>query len=100
MLLQAEAWHPTFHTENNFARLALDFIGAMMDWIIQNIEWLLSGVVVAVPLAIIGWIIKRKRCKQIQKQKGGNGSANIQAGGSIHVGGSINIHQHSGAKDE
>ena len=53
-----------------------------MDWLIQNKEWLLSGVAVAVPLAIIGWLIATRGNKQTQK--GGKGSTNIQAGGDIN----------------
>jgi hypothetical protein len=28
----------------------------MVQWIIDNSEWLFSGIAVAVPLAIIGWL--------------------------------------------
>lgn len=28
----------------------------MLEWIIANKDWLFSGVAVAVPLAIIGWL--------------------------------------------
>lgn len=52
-----------------------------MDWIINNKEWLFSGVAVAVPVAIIGWISTSTTLKQ--KQKGGKGSTNMQIGGNI-----------------
>jgi len=54
-----------------------------LDWLAQNKEWLLSGIAVAVPLAIIGWLIASKRSNQ--SQKGGKGSTNIQAGGDINI---------------
>lgn len=54
-----------------------------MDWILENKEWLFSGVAVAIPLAIIGWIISRKI--KTQKQKSGNKSTNIQVGGDFTI---------------
>ena len=54
-----------------------------MDWFVQNKEWLLSGIVVAIPLAIIGWLLAKKGNKQIQK--GGKESSNIQVGGDINI---------------
>lgn len=56
-----------------------------MEWIIENKDWLFSGIAIAVPLAIVGWIISTRRNKQIQK--GGENSTNIQVGGSINIGG-------------
>ena len=50
-----------------------------MDWIIENKNWLFSGIAIAVPLAIVGWIIATRRNKQVQK--GGKNSTNIQVGG-------------------
>ncbi len=32
----------------------------MLDWIIDNKEWLFSGVAVAIPLAIIGWLYSKR----------------------------------------
>ncbi len=32
----------------------------MLDWIVENKEWLFSGVAVAVPLAIIGWLWSKR----------------------------------------
>jgi predicted negative regulator of RcsB-dependent stress response len=55
-----------------------------MKWIIENQEWLFSGVAIAVPLAIIGWFLASK--KQVQKQKSGSHSTNIQITGGINIG--------------
>lgn len=54
-----------------------------MDWIITNKEWLFSGVAIAVPLALIGWIISSRRNKQVQK--GGKNSTNVQVGGNLNI---------------
>lgn len=56
-----------------------------MEWIIENIEWLFSGVAIAIPLAIIGWLTSSRRTKQIQKS--GDNSTNIQIGGDLKIGG-------------
>lgn len=56
-----------------------------MDWVIENKDWLFSGVAIAIPLAIIGWLIARRGNKQTQK--GGKNSTNIQVGGSLNLGG-------------
>ena len=39
----------------------------IMDWIIENKDWLFSGVAIAAPLAIIGWFITTRGNKQVQK---------------------------------
>lgn len=54
-----------------------------MDWIMENKEWLFSGIAIAIPLAIAGWILSSKSQKQVQK--GGKGSTNLQVGGSINI---------------
>lgn len=54
-----------------------------MDWIIENIDWLFSGIAIAVPLAIVGWIIATRGNKQVQK--GGKNSTNIQVGGNFKI---------------
>jgi hypothetical protein len=56
-----------------------------MEWIIENKNWLFSGIAIAVPLAIVGWIISTRRNKQ--DQKGGKNSTNIQVGGNFKIGG-------------
>lgn len=58
----------------------------MIEWIIKNKNWLFSGLAVAIPLAIIGWIISRPRNKIVQKQKSGSRSINIQAGKDVSIG--------------
>ncbi|MHB1392487.1 MAG: hypothetical protein ACYCYE_05275 [Clostridia bacterium] len=54
-----------------------------MEWIINNKEWLFSGIAIAIPLAIIGWFFSAKKNRQIQKS--GNNSTNIQVGGNITI---------------
>jgi hypothetical protein len=54
-----------------------------MEWILQNKEWLFSGVAIALPLSIVGWLFSRQGNKQIQK--GGKNSTNIQVGGSLNI---------------
>ncbi|MFA6310510.1 MAG: hypothetical protein WCV99_21970 [Sterolibacterium sp.] len=56
-----------------------------MEWIVENKDWLFSGVAIAIPLAIIGWSISGRGNKQIQK--GGDKSTNIQVGGNLKIGG-------------
>jgi len=57
-----------------------------MDWIIANKQWLFSGLLVAVPRAIIGWFFSKRRSTLTQRQRGGKGSTNIQVGGDLDVG--------------
>ncbi|MFA0694416.1 hypothetical protein [Vibrio sp. 10N.222.49.C9] len=56
-----------------------------MDWILANREWLFGGAAIAIPLAIVGWLLPSLKNKQVQK--GGNNSTNIQVGGNFKVGG-------------
>ncbi|WP_152484737.1 hypothetical protein [Halomonas sp. THAF5a] len=56
-----------------------------MEWIAENKDWLFSGVAIAIPLAIIGWLISSRRKKQTQK--GGDNSTNIQVGRNLRIGG-------------
>ncbi|MBW2673392.1 MAG: hypothetical protein JRD89_08275 [Deltaproteobacteria bacterium] len=56
-----------------------------MDWIIENKNWLFSGIAIAVPLAIVGWILSTRGNKQVQK--GGKNSTNIQVGRNFKIGG-------------
>ena len=55
-----------------------------MEWISENKEWLFSGIAIAIPLAIIGWLIYSRQNKQVQKN--GDYSNNIQVGGKFKVG--------------
>lgn len=59
-----------------------------MEWIIENKEWLFSGVAIAIPLAIVGLFFSGQGNKQVQKS--GDNSTNIQIGGSLKVGGNEN----------
>lgn len=59
-----------------------------MEWIIQNKEWLFSGIAIAIPLAIIGFLFSTRGNKQVQK--GGDNSTNIQVGGNLKIGGNKN----------
>lgn len=56
-----------------------------MEWISENKDWLFSGVAIAIPLAIIGWLLSSRRKKQIQK--GGDNSTNIQVGRNFRIDG-------------
>lgn len=58
----------------------------MLQWIIENKTWLFSGLAVAIPIAVIGWIISRPRNRTVQKQKSGSRSVNIQAGEDVSLG--------------
>jgi hypothetical protein len=55
----------------------------MINWIIENKEWLFSGIAIAVPLAVLGWFFGTSKKKQVQKC--GNNSTNIQVGGSFTI---------------
>ncbi len=63
-----------------------------MEWLISNKEWLLSGIAVTLPIALISWFFIKKG--NTQKQKGGKGSTNIQ------VGGDFSVNTHRGKDDE
>jgi hypothetical protein len=54
-----------------------------MKWIIQNKEWLFSGIAIAIPLAGIGWFFSSRGNKQVQKS--GDNSTNIQVGGNLKI---------------
>lgn len=56
-----------------------------MEWIIENKEWLFSGIAIGIPLAIIGWFLSSRANTQVQKS--GDDSTNIQVGGSLRIGG-------------
>jgi len=57
----------------------------IMDWLIENKEWLFSGVLVAVPLAVLSWVFGRRSAKRIQKQRAGAGSTNVQIAGDLRI---------------
>ncbi|EMO0969809.1 hypothetical protein [Vibrio cholerae] len=54
-----------------------------MEWIIENKDWLFSGIAIAIPLAVVGWFFSSKSSKQVQK--GGDNSTNIQVGGNFSI---------------
>jgi hypothetical protein len=54
-----------------------------MQWILANKQWLFSGVLVAVPLAAMGWLLAKRSISQ--RQKGGKGSTNVQVGRDFTV---------------
>lgn len=55
-----------------------------MEWILSNKEWFLSGIGIAIPLAFITLFFQKKnQAKQIQNQRSGNNSSNLQAGRDI-----------------
>lgn len=56
-----------------------------MNWIMNNRAWLFSGILVAVPLAILGWLLAKRQITRIQKQRAGDRSINLQAGGNIDL---------------
>lgn len=55
-----------------------------MDWIIENKEWIFSGIGVFI-LGIIINILRKKSNKTTQRQKSGNNSTNIQIGGNVEI---------------
>ena len=65
----------------------------MISWISAH-SWLFGGVLVAVPIAIIGWILQIRLARRKkdggaggrvikQRQKSGRNSTNIQAGNDV-----------------
>lgn len=56
-----------------------------MQWVIDNAEWIFSGIGVFVISGIVALITKNKRAKTIKmKQKSGASSTNIQIGGDYN----------------
>ena len=39
-----------------------------MEWVLANKEWLLSGIAIAIPLAVIGWWRQSRGNKQVVKK--------------------------------
>lgn len=54
----------------------------MLDWLIQNKEWLFSGLGVVVLSTVVGFLFKNKGNQQI---KAGDKSTNIQGGRDVKV---------------
>ena len=58
----------------------------MIDWMIENKTWLFSGILIAIPLAILSLLIGTRSIRKTrQKQKSGSGSINIQVGGDLKL---------------
>lgn len=55
-----------------------------MEWLIENINWIFSGIGVTVVLGIIGFFTKRNKGKQ-QIINSGKNSTNIQGGRDVNV---------------
>ncbi len=60
----------------------------IMDWLVENKEWLFSGIGVAIGAAVIGRFFRTRYKKdsnvtQVQRSKGKN-SPNIQSGRDTH----------------
>ncbi len=67
----------------------MDF-NKFLEYIINNKEWLFSGIGVTIAISILGIIkfVFRKRANSknvIQTQKNGNNSINVQVGGDYSV---------------
>ncbi len=58
----------------------------MTDWLARNAEWVLSGIGVVIPIAIISWIFTKKSISRKQVQKSGSNSINIQVGKNLTIG--------------
>ncbi|MCF2649679.1 hypothetical protein [Niallia circulans] len=59
-----------------------------MNWIIENKEWLFSGVGLTIISFIVGFFIKKKNSELKTHQqviKSGSDSTNIQGGRDVHV---------------
>lgn len=54
----------------------------MLEWLLDNKEWLFSGIAIAIPIALVGWWLSTR---SNQNQVSGNNSNNIQAGGNITI---------------
>lgn len=72
-------------------------MGGIINWAIENKEWLFSGVGLAL-LAGLGSIIFNKRhTTHTQTIKSGNNSTNMQSGRDINI---VNTKMRSDAEDE
>ena len=48
-----------------------------MDWIMENMQWLFSGIAIAIPLTIVGWIVSSRTISKFKSF--GDNTTNIQA---------------------
>lgn len=56
-----------------------------MQWLLENKEWIFSGIGVFV-ISVIGALLLNKKSRSKQVQKSGANSTNYQAGGDINIG--------------
>ncbi len=54
-------------------------------WVIENKEWLFSGLAVTLMSSILGVIYHKKQAKKSQKIRAGKNSTNYQAGRDIQI---------------
>ncbi|HEA30194.1 MAG TPA: hypothetical protein ENH91_09400 [Leeuwenhoekiella sp.] len=66
----------------NYRQLDINNL-VMIDWIIENKEWLFSGIGVLLISLILKLIFRKRKPEQIQK--GGKNSKNYQAGKNIKI---------------
>ena len=58
----------------------------MIDYIINNKEWIFSGIGVFFLTLFIGFLFRRRKVEVSQNIKAGNNSTNIQVGGDMSSG--------------
>jgi hypothetical protein len=58
----------------------------VFDWLIQNEQWLFSGIGVAIVSWIGALIFKRNNSSSSQTIRSGNNSTNFQAGRDVNIG--------------
>src|SRR5690242_6798367 len=59
----------------------------VLAWISNNREWFLSGIGIAIPLAIIGWVYSRRDC--FSKLNRSSNSLNINTNGNVIFNGNV-----------
>jgi len=74
----------------------------MIDWLVQNKEWMFSGLAIAIPVAFFGWVRNKKKPQNTtQQQVTGNNSVNNQVGNNqytAHDGSKIYIKEQNDEK--
>lgn len=68
----------------------------MIKWILENKEWLFSGIGLSV-FGLIAWLF-RKLSAPSQAQRSGRNSINIQAGANIYLGDADGNKKNSGSE--
>jgi len=73
----------------------------MLTYIVDNKEWLFSGVGVAFVVAIGTWLVRRgSRDRPVQTQLSGSRSVNLQSRGDITINGSLKAGDSHEARSE